>query len=1191
MMSGETVKHLDQISDQLQAGHAAVLVGAGFSRNADKIVDSVPSSPTWQELSNFFAEKLTADPQEQEVLQYLSPMVLAERVEAVYGRPVLDQLLLDHIREGDFLPSALHQKLLTLPWRDIFTTNYDTLLEQASEKITEKNFTFVLKKEDLVGSLGTTRIVKLHGSFPSHRPFIITSEDYRTYPRKFAPFVNTVQQSLLENTLCLIGFSGNDPNFEQWTGWIRDNLGNEYAPNIYLLTHTALSEAERELMRKKNIVPVDLSQITASKSPRVIYEATLDYLLERLNRTRPTEWEISRPLRNEQGQMFSLETATAVLRTLHQTYPGWLSVPAGRLDLLRGELREAEQVLVVYCAAEDQMSDWEMEYLYEYDWLRNKTLLPLFSNQLKLYQKILDRHPEEQSLRKYSVQLSILRMFRENGAWTEWETLHDKLCAAVSHFEQEQVHQLRWEECLCALARYQFQELKTKLDCWPVSASVPVWALRKAGLLAEYGELDKARSILQESILSIRRRMFRHPQVDVALLSLESAMMVLQEYISSAIAHSAKYEKIEEDTSHERLTRSDSADTRRRAFQSQYYAAWTDQNHYFVPRLEAMWVPFSNSKIRPGFDFGQKHSSWQIGSDMERIFAYSFLRFREETGLPFFLHSVKGDTKAACGAAERVALYHPAWSILTLVRADEVNAVETTITRAVLSTWSQEDADDYCQFYLGAVQRTEAELNPSDWLYRNCFARLAADVLPEILSELCSKCSEKALDQLFDLALLLYSSEKKLCYQKATSLMKRLINAYPARRRRGLVLRMLSLPIDEDELHRRFFDDPIKFVPTKIMRQSEEYPLPEIEQLFFQYRQSKSPQLLNRLLYGFCHGCLTKEQERELSSFLWEGRQLSMPKGWSRTLCLDLPAPHDIQPARYLGNVLTKDIEGYVNEEIVRPNNDRLILKELQAAALEGNEGFSDQQIAVLLYALCYRLQSLLPRLSVDKGIGNLVSDQFYDIGYALWFLTAGRPEWAPSGETIERMRDILETYREAGICPFGLLAVWNPILDVPFDMEKELTQCLRSHNEQCAYGAYESIAYAARYSIHSLLSEEELRSGVTILAQKIMWGAPGQLDSALQAAITVLNYRPDLVTEDILEALLTELALLRQQTLIDANDAMSNASEKGRFRMSAAALAKQLRQAGFYGDRPDVLEDWAAISGDPNEFAEIRNV
>ena len=42
------------------------------------------------------------------------------------------------------------------------------------------------------------RIVKLHGSFPADFPLIVTEEDYRTYPKTFAPFVNTVQQAMME---------------------------------------------------------------------------------------------------------------------------------------------------------------------------------------------------------------------------------------------------------------------------------------------------------------------------------------------------------------------------------------------------------------------------------------------------------------------------------------------------------------------------------------------------------------------------------------------------------------------------------------------------------------------------------------------------------------------------------------------------------------------------------------------------------------------------------------------------------------------------------------------------------------------------------------------------------------------------------------------------------------------------------
>ena len=65
-----------------------------------------------------------------------------------------------------------------LPWRDVFTTNYDTLLERAADKVSKRRYNVVVNQEDLVNSNDAPRILKLHGSFPSQRPFIITEEDY-----------------------------------------------------------------------------------------------------------------------------------------------------------------------------------------------------------------------------------------------------------------------------------------------------------------------------------------------------------------------------------------------------------------------------------------------------------------------------------------------------------------------------------------------------------------------------------------------------------------------------------------------------------------------------------------------------------------------------------------------------------------------------------------------------------------------------------------------------------------------------------------------------------------------------------------------------------------------------------------------------------------------------------------------------
>jgi len=121
------------------------------------------------------------------------------------------------------------------------------------------------------------RIVKLHGSFPSHSPFIITEEDYRTYPAKSAPFVNMVRQSMMENTFCLIGFSGDDPNFLHWVGWVRDNLGTD-TTRIYLCGILNISPPQRRVLESRGVTPIYLSPLVSESDcpdPDICYEKAL----------------------------------------------------------------------------------------------------------------------------------------------------------------------------------------------------------------------------------------------------------------------------------------------------------------------------------------------------------------------------------------------------------------------------------------------------------------------------------------------------------------------------------------------------------------------------------------------------------------------------------------------------------------------------------------------------------------------------------------------------------------------------------------------------------------------------------------------------------------------------------------------------------------------------------------------------
>lgn len=247
-------------------GRAAVMIGAGFSRNADANVASARPFPLWYDTITLLVDQLYPSGEypdgyrtniAQGAIATSGALRLAEEFEAAFGRQRLDSLILDSIPDTRYEPGKIHRLLLELPWSDVLTTNYDTLLERTLPNVIERQYDIVKTVEDIPHSR-RPRIVKLHGSFPSHRPFIFTEEDFRTYPSTFATFVNLAQQAIMENIVCLLGFSGDDPNFLYWTGWVRDNLGCS-APRIYLCGLLDLTDSQRLLLHRRNVTPIDLS--------------------------------------------------------------------------------------------------------------------------------------------------------------------------------------------------------------------------------------------------------------------------------------------------------------------------------------------------------------------------------------------------------------------------------------------------------------------------------------------------------------------------------------------------------------------------------------------------------------------------------------------------------------------------------------------------------------------------------------------------------------------------------------------------------------------------------------------------------------------------------------------------------------------------------------------------------------------
>ena len=233
---------------------ASVMVGSGFSRNARPKRPSGSPMPMLEDLVAQLHRELYRHDRDHRP----PPERLAQEYEVECGETKLHQVIQKMIADPDYRPGPFHGRLLKMPWRDIFTTNWDTLLERARKKVPERPYTVVRARSDLPSN-SRPRIVKLHGSLPD-QPLVLTEESYRRYPRTHAPFVNTVQQAMMETVVLMLGFSGDDPNFLHWSGWVRDNLG-EAAPKIYLAGYLGISRSRRQMLESaRNVIPIDLAE-------------------------------------------------------------------------------------------------------------------------------------------------------------------------------------------------------------------------------------------------------------------------------------------------------------------------------------------------------------------------------------------------------------------------------------------------------------------------------------------------------------------------------------------------------------------------------------------------------------------------------------------------------------------------------------------------------------------------------------------------------------------------------------------------------------------------------------------------------------------------------------------------------------------------------------------------------------------
>ncbi len=327
---------------------AAVMVGAGFSRSASLTPGINKKPPLWNDLALSLAEDLHADPS-------TDPLSLAEEYCAYFGKQALRDLIKKEIDDAAWVPGKLYRSLLELPWSEVLTTNWDTLLERASKEVHQPIYNIVSRQEDL-SSASSPRIVKLHGTVNVTDELIFTQEEYRKYPQQNAAFVNFARQVFIENEVCLIGFSGGDPNFLQWAGWVRDQIPMR-ARRMYIVGALNLTAAKRKYLESLNVSPIDLSSLVIDyddgdakhTEALIIFLQTLvslkpkqawDWSPTSLHRSTLTTEELNAAAKNPRHDADRLEQQLSTLELDRKSYPGWLVCPTALRWKLQSQIND-----------------------------------------------------------------------------------------------------------------------------------------------------------------------------------------------------------------------------------------------------------------------------------------------------------------------------------------------------------------------------------------------------------------------------------------------------------------------------------------------------------------------------------------------------------------------------------------------------------------------------------------------------------------------------------------------------------------------------------------------------------------------------------------------------------------------------------------------------------------------------------
>lgn len=919
------------------------MIGAGFSKNVISLAEN-SVSPNWEELAKKMYELLYPVPEKNEdKTKWKENMIkktsgrnilkLAEEFKVVFGRNKLDQFIEENIDDNKYIPGDLHIKLLELNWNDVFTTNYDTLLERAINNISvRKNYKIILTQNDLPGSTHP-RIIKLHGSIPNIKPYIMCEEDYRTYPVKYAPFVNTVQQSMLETQLCLIGFSGDDPNFLNWLGWLRDNMGDS-CPRIYLCgVFSDMSESEKEMLKSQNIMVLNLECLIDGKSSNPHYEA-LNKFLEKLK----SYGEEQRSIFTIIPYMHRLSTDKIDYKYYDDLIEYTNEVKAKISDYVAlpfTELKEfSDELYRQFKKLSELKNDINKFVLMgNFVFIFRRLYIPLYDYEAKEIKRIIQEFPfkelsENDKFYNYrsiwfELSMYLAEMYRIDGEIKEYSEIMKNIELELPYIYIQQKADYYIEKSKFSISQFDYSGALKYIEKIDESISYEV-QIKKACLLSQIGEDNKALDLLKKCSASLAQRSYS-----------EDKTASLTSYMNICARSLNLYKNLDEFSDQDFI---DNKYNVRKIFND---AKLRLSNSLFLAE---------NKKDREKSSFNPNSRTITYGTTPREVTnavedSFKYLLLQDRFCLPV-RYSDHTELTARAVIELIPTSKNPLWKWSYIIRTNDNKIIENFFSRELIVTSNNEWLEklfDELIFLLKSFQKYDD--------YGKVKRILTQKTIYEVLSRVCIVLDNERILKLLEKIFEIIPQINKIYNSHIHGILKRLSYCFNSEILERLLVKIFELPGSDICITNYFYDIKIDSIKTEIPEELISRVIQEIRDTNIKIRDNGISKivLLNR------YKGLSKYYEL-ISKAIWDRKnEYGFPESEIYSITIWETLPHDV-------DISFKDL--YVNY-LKNPNFPRCV---------DGNmiHGYTNNDWLIHQYINCFYILSDFGENHANKITWNI---------------------------------------------------------------------------------------------------------------------------------------------------------------------------------------------------------------------------